>query len=87
MLVAKVIEKISDTEYKLAVRNKIYSGEELEVVTTTTEKVKINLPKMQLIGKHGELTEVEDANPNSFVIVKFEDAVSIERLDMIRRVK
>ncbi len=86
-LVAKVVEKISSTKYKLAIRNKIYSGDELEVVTTNTKQLKINLPVMQLIEKTGEVKEVNEANPNSFVFIKFDKPIEIERLDMIRKVK
>ncbi len=84
-LVAKVIEKISETEYILAIRNRVESGEELEVITPKYSPRKITLPKMILIGKNGHEEEVEAANPNSTVRVIID--ADIERLDMIRRAK
>ncbi|MDP0489183.1 MAG: U32 family peptidase [Fusobacterium sp. JB021] len=84
-LVAKVIEKVSDTEYVLAIRNRIETGDNLEVVTPNTEAIKFELPKMILIDKRGHESETLFANPNSTVRVKTD--VKMEVLDMIRKVK
>lgn len=84
-LVAKVIEKVSDTEYVLAIRNRIETGDNLEVVTPNTEAIKFKLPKMILIDKRGHESETLFANPNSTVRVKTD--VKMEVLDMIRKVK
>ncbi len=81
-LVAKVEEKISENEYLLAVRNRIETGEELEVISPKGEPKKIKLPKMTLI-KRREEEEVEAANPNSFVKIRLDE--SMEEMDMIRR--
>ncbi|WP_319202666.1 U32 family peptidase [uncultured Ilyobacter sp.] len=82
-LVAKVEEKIAENEYLLAVRNRIESGQELEVVSPKGEAKKIILPKMILVkNRHEE--EVEAANPNSFVKINID--YSMEEMDMIRRV-
>ena len=85
-LVAKVIEKISDDEYILAIRNRVEAGEELEVVTPKYDPRKIILPKMMLIGRNGHEEEVLAANPNSTVRVVIPGA-KMEALDMIRKVK
>lgn len=85
-LVAKVIEKISDDEYILAIRNRVEAGEELEVVTPKYDPRKIVLPKMMLIGRNGHEEEVLVANPNSTVRVVIPGA-KMEALDMIRKVK
>jgi putative protease len=81
-LVAKVEEKLPENEYLLAVRNRIESGQELEIVSPKGDAKKIILPKMILINKRGE-EEVEAANPNSFVRIKLDE--SMEEMDMIRR--
>ena len=85
-LVAKVIEKISDDEYILAIRNRVEAGEELEVVTPKYDPRKIVLPKMILLGRNGHEEEVLAANPNSTVRVVMPGA-DMEVLDMIRKVK
>ena len=82
-LVAKVEEKISENEYLLAVRNRIESGQELELITPKGDPKKIILPKMILVkNRHEE--EVEAANPNSFVKIKIDQPM--EEMDMIRRI-
>lgn len=85
-LVAKVVGKPSENEYILEIRNRLESGEELEVVTPKYDPRKIVLPKMTLIGKNGHEEEVEAANPNSVVRITLPDA-HMEVLDMIRKVK
>lgn len=82
-LVAKVAEKISDNEYILEVRNKIFAGEELEVASNKGEPIIIILPDMMMT-KKGITGIVYEANPNSMVRVKVD--ADMNRLDMIRRV-
>ena len=82
-LVAKIAEKISENEYILEVRNKIFTGEKLEVVTNRGNPKIITLPDME-ITKKGITGIVYDANPNSTVKVKID--ADLNRLDMIRRV-
>ncbi|MCK5779745.1 MAG: U32 family peptidase [Psychrilyobacter sp.] len=82
-LVAKVAEKISDNEYILEVRNKIFAGEELEVASNKGEPIIIILPDMRMT-KKGITGIVYEANPNSMVRVKVD--ADMNRLDMIRRV-
>lgn len=82
-LVAKVEKKISKNEYLLAVRNRIETGQELEIVTPEGDPKKITLPKMILVkNRHEE--EVEAANPNSFVKINIDH--SMEEMDMIRKI-
>jgi len=81
-LVAKVVEDLGNNKYKLAIRNKILTGEELEVITPSKEPIKITMPKMTLIKKNLEEV-VEDANPNSIVIVEINE--ELKEMDMIRR--
>lgn len=82
-LVAKVIEKLSDTEYKLAIRNRLLTGEKLEVINPTFGIETITLPEMRLVNKNHEEV-VTAANPNSTVIVTIEDA-QLDVFDMIRK--
>ena len=82
-LVAKIAEKISDNEYILEVRNKIFAGEELEVASNKGEPIIIILPDMRMT-KKGITGIVYEANPNSMVRVKVD--ADMNRLDMIRRV-
>ncbi|MFK4784717.1 U32 family peptidase [Fusobacterium sp. MFO224] len=84
-LVAKVIEKVSDNEYILSIRNRIETGDKLEVVTPNTEAIKFTLPEMILIDKRGHESETTFANPNSTVRIKTD--IKMEVLDMIRKVK
>ena len=82
-LVAKVAEKINDNEYILEVRNKIFTGEELEVASNNGSPKMIILPEME-ITKKKVTSMVTDANPNSTVRIKID--ADLNRLDMIRRV-
>ena len=83
-LVAKVEEKIGENEYILGIRNKIFAGEKLEIITPVGKPREIVMPKMTLITKSGE-EKVESANPNSTVRIKLDGG--FQRLDMIRRRK
>lgn len=82
-LVAKVAEKLSENEYILEVRNKIFTGEELEVASNNGNPKIIVLPEMEITKKR-ITSMVTDANPNSVVRVKID--ADMNRLDMIRRV-
>ncbi|MGL4252783.1 MAG: peptidase U32 family protein [Fusobacteriaceae bacterium] len=82
-LVAKVIEKISDTEFKLAIRNRLQTGEVLEVINPTFGIKTITLPEMRLLNKKDEEI-VTVANPNSTVIISLPDT-ELEVFDMIRK--
>ena len=82
-LVAKVAEKLSKNEYILEVRNKIFTGEELEIASNNGNPKIIMLPEME-ITKKKVTSIVTEANPNSIVRVKID--VDMNRLDMIRRV-
>ncbi|MGO2118232.1 MAG: peptidase U32 family protein [Fusobacterium sp.] len=84
-LVAKVIEKVSSDEYILAIRNRVETGEVLEVVTPNTKAIEFTLPIMTLIDKRGHEYDTLFANPNSKVRVKTD--IKMEVLDMIRIVK
>ena len=76
-------EKLSENEYLLEVRNKIFTGEELEVASNNGNPKIIILPEMEITKKR-VTSMVTDANPNSVVRVKID--ADINRLDMIRRV-
>ena len=82
-LVAKVIEKLEDNHYILEVRNRILTGEKLEVINPTFGIKEIVLPKLTLVNK-GIESEVEFANPNS--IVKIYIDANLEKFDMIRKI-
>lgn len=84
-LVAKVVEKISNDIYLLSVRNRIETGEILEIVTPNGEEIEFKLPSMILIDAKGRESETTFANPNSFI--KIETTAKMEELDMIRKVK
>ena len=82
-LVAKVIGKVDENTYILAVRNRIFSGEKLEVISNTGEPKVITLPQMtQIKGSHEE--EVEVSHPNTTVRISLD--ADISELDMVRRV-
>ena len=83
-LVAKIEEKIGENEYILGIRNRVLSGESLEIITPSGKPREIIMPKMTLITKSGEEV-VEAANPNSTVKVIIDGG--FEAMDMIRRVK
>ena len=82
-LVAKVIEKLGEGEYILAIRNRVETGEELEVVKPVGDPEKIILPKMIKINKKGDDEAVDVAHPNSFVRIKTD--IAVEEMDMFRR--
>lgn len=82
-LVAKVEQKLPNNEYILAIRNKLYVGEKLEVVSPGIDVREITLPTMILMNKDKEVGEVQDANPNSFVKIKLEE--ELDELDMLRK--
>lgn len=86
-LVAKVHEKINDSEYILAIRNKIYSGDTLEVVSPGLDIREIILPTMELMKNDRIIEEVREANPNSFVKIKFDTQVNMNEMDMLRKRK
>ncbi len=82
-LVAKVEKKLSENEYLVAIRNKLYVGQEVEVISPEIEVRKLIMPEMILINKVGkEEGVVESANPNSHVKIKTD--MKINELDMIR---
>ncbi|MGL4307430.1 peptidase U32 family protein [Cetobacterium sp. SF1] len=82
-LVAKIEEKLGENLYLVAIRNRVVSGEKLEVITPVGEPREIILPKMTLITKGNHEEETEFANPNSFVKMELEG--NFEPMDMIRR--
>ena len=84
-LVAKVEKKLSPNEYILAIRNKLFVGEKLEVVSPGISTREITLPPMTLLNKDltKEVEEIESANPNSFVKIKLDE--NLEELDMLRK--
>lgn len=82
-LVAKVEKKLPNNEYILAIRNKLYVGEKLEVVSPGISTREITLPPMILMNKDKEIEEIESANPNSFVKIKLD--TDLNELDMLRK--
>ena len=76
-------EKLSENEYILEVRNKIFTGEELEVASNNGNPKVIVLPELEITKKR-ITSMVTEANPNSIVRVKVD--ADMNRLDMIRRV-
>ncbi|MBR8700723.1 hypothetical protein IX317_000340 [Fusobacterium sp. DD29] len=84
-LVAKVEKKLSPNEYILAIRNKLFVGEKLEVVSPGISTREITLPPMTLLNKDltKEVEQIESANPNSFVKIKLDE--NLEELDMLRK--
>lgn len=81
-LVAKVIEKISNNEYILEIRNRLVEGEKLEVINPHFGIKEIVLPKMTIL-KKGHEEESTFANPNSIVRIKLDE--NLEVFDMIRK--
>lgn len=81
-LVAKVIEKLPNNQYILAIRNRLEVGEKLEVVTPGLDIREIILPQMILIEKNKEI-EIQAANPNSTVKITLEEPLQV--LDMLRK--
>ncbi|MDR1832797.1 MAG: U32 family peptidase [Fusobacteriaceae bacterium] len=82
LFVAKVEKKLPDGRYLLAIRNRVVSGQELEVVSPRGENRTFTLPAMTLVAADGD-TVTEAANPNSFVKIACE--VVLEEWDMLRR--
>ncbi|WP_410208245.1 peptidase U32 family protein [Fusobacterium sp.] len=84
-LVAKVEKKLPDNEYILAIRNKLYAGEKLEVVSPGISTREITLPTMMLLNRDKDkvVEEVSEANPNSFVKIKLDE--NLNELDMLRK--
>ncbi|MGL5054851.1 MAG: peptidase U32 family protein [Fusobacteriaceae bacterium] len=81
-LVAKVVEKISNNEYILEIRNRLVEGEKLEVINPHFGIKEIVLPKMTIL-KKGHEEESTFANPNSIVRIKLDE--NLEVFDMIRK--
>ena len=82
-LVAKVIEKLPNNHYLLAIRNRLEEGEQLEVVAPGSGIREITLPKMTLIEKNNKESEIIAANPNSTVRITLD--TPLEVLDMFRK--
>lgn len=82
-LVAKVEKKISENAYILAIRNRLFVGEKLEVVSPEIEVRDFTMPKMVLLDKGREIGETEQANPNSFV--KIISKIPLGEMDMLRK--
>ena len=80
-LVAKVEQKLSDNEYILAIRNKLYVGQAVQIVSPGIEVREFLIPEMIRVGR-GPEESVESANPNSFVRIKTD--VKLDELDMFR---
>ncbi|MGL5123787.1 MAG: peptidase U32 family protein [Fusobacteriaceae bacterium] len=83
-IVAKVVEILENNEYILEIRNRLESGDKLEVINPTFGIQEIILPKM-LILKKGEETESLFSNPNSKVKIKLKD-ITLSKFDMIRKI-
>lgn len=78
--VAKVLEKISDTEYIIEIRNQVHQGEEVDLVRSIGDNLTFLMPPMEDV-ETGE--EYETANTNHKVrIFKALEAVAG---DMIRK--
>lgn len=80
-LVAKVEKKLSDNEYLLAIRNKLYVGQAVQIVSPGIEVRDFTIPEMVRVGR-GPEEKVESANPNSTVRIKTD--VDLNELDMLR---
>ncbi|PNR95344.1 U32 family peptidase [Petrotoga sp. 9PWA.NaAc.5.4] len=77
--VGKVIEKISESQYIVDVRNKIKKGEEIEIVSKIGNNIAIHLNK---IVDYETKESLEEANPNQKIIIDSEK--NIEVGDLIR---
>jgi len=77
--VGKVIDKISENQYVVDVRNKIEKGEELEIVTKKGENTKILLDQIVNL-EDGCL--IDSANPNQKIILKVDNFLDFG--DLIR---
>ncbi|AYV92746.1 protease [Fusobacterium necrophorum subsp. funduliforme] len=82
-LVAKVEEKISEWEYILAIRNRLFVGETLEIISPGISVRDFVMPEMLLWNKGREEGEVKQANPNSFV--KIITDIPLSEMDMLRK--
>ncbi|MGL4687413.1 MAG: peptidase U32 family protein [Fusobacteriaceae bacterium] len=83
-IVAKVVEVLENNEYILEIRNRLESGDKLEVINPTFGIKEIVLPKMFIL-KKGEETESLFSNPNSKVKIKLDD-MKLSKFDMIRKI-
>ena len=82
-LVAKIEKKLSENEYLVAIRNKLFVGQEVQIVSPEIKVRDFIMPEMILLDKMGRETEsVESANPNSFVKIKTNTPMN--ELDMLR---
>jgi len=79
-LVAKVIEKKDSKNYVLEIRNRLFEGEELEVITPNKKPIKFKMPNMKN-KENGEI--IDTAHPNT--IVEIESDIELEVYDMIRK--
>ena len=67
----KLKKKLSDNEYLVAIRNKLFVGQAVQIVSPEIKVRDFVMPEMILLDKMGRETEsVESANPNSFVKIK-----------------
>ncbi|NLK63098.1 MAG: U32 family peptidase [Fusobacteria bacterium] len=79
-LVAKVIEKLEDNTYILEVRNRLTTGEELEVITQTYAPYQFIMPEM-INNENDELIKI--AHPNTIIKIKTDNNLKV--YDMIRK--
>ncbi|ABX31278.1 peptidase U32 [Petrotoga mobilis SJ95] len=77
--VGKIIEKISEDQYVVDIRNKIEKGEELEIVTKKGENTKILLDQIVNL-EDGSL--IDSANPNQKIILRGDNSLDLG--DLIR---
>nr|WP_237729809.1 U32 family peptidase C-terminal domain-containing protein [Petrotoga sp. 8T1HF07.NaAc.6.1] len=77
--VGKIIEKISEDQYVVDVRNKIEKGEELEIITQKGENTKVLLDQIVNL-EDGSL--IDSANPNQKIILKWDSSLDLG--DLIR---
>ena len=77
------MKKLSDNEYLVAIRNKLFVGQEVQIVSPEIKVRDFKMPEMILLDKMGrEIESVESANPNSFVKIKTD--IPMNELDMLR---
>ncbi|PNR87259.1 peptidase U32 [Petrotoga sp. 9T1HF07.CasAA.8.2] len=77
--VGKIIEKISEDQYVVDIRNKIEKGEELEIVTKKGENTKVLLDQIVNL-EDGSL--IDSANPNQKIILRGDNSLDLG--DLIR---
>ncbi|MDY6894479.1 MAG: U32 family peptidase C-terminal domain-containing protein, partial [Thermotogota bacterium] len=77
--VGKIIDKISENQYAVDVRNKIEKGEELEIITKKGENTKVLLDQIVNL-EDGCL--IDSANPNQKIILKGDNSLDVG--DLIR---